>query len=56
MCKTGFAGNAWDKKNCLIIRVVQIIMADPWLKLLEQMDSRVPATSGYMSPALVFSL
>lgn len=47
VCKTGFAENAWGKKNCLIIRVVQIIMADPWLKLLEQMDSCVPATSGY---------
>lgn len=31
-------------------------MADPWLKLLEQMDSCVPATRGCMSPALVFIL
>lgn len=49
-------GYAWGKENCLIIRAVRIIMADPWLKLLEQMDSCVPATRGCMSPALVFIL
>lgn len=46
----------WGKENCLIIKAVQIIMADPWLKLLEQMYSCVPATRGCMSPALVFIL
>lgn len=49
-------GSVWGKENCLIIRAVRIIMADPWLKLLEQMDSCVPATRGCMSPALVFIL
>lgn len=51
--EVGYAGG---KEICLIIKAVQIIMADPWLKLLEQMDSCVPATRGCMSPALVFIL
>lgn len=46
----------WGKENCLIIKADEIIMADPQLTLCEQMDSCVPATRGYMSPALVFIL